>query len=70
MDEPTYKSPAIEALLTSISGISRQDAMKQGICTWCKRPVSQFKDAGSRQEYRTSGLCQTCQDQTFGLPED
>jgi hypothetical protein len=68
--EPTYKSPAIEALLTSISGISREDAMRHGICTWCKHSISQFKDEASRQEYRTSGLCQNCQDQTFGFPED
>jgi hypothetical protein len=70
MDEPTYKAPAIEALLTAISGISRQDAMQQGICTWCKRPISQFKDSASKQEYRISGLCQNCQDQTFGFLED
>jgi hypothetical protein len=70
MDEPTYKSPAIESLLTSITGISRQDAMRLGICTWCKGPVSQFKDVESRKEYCTSGMCQNCQDQTFGGGED
>jgi hypothetical protein len=68
--EPTYKSPAIESLLTSVSGISRQDAAKQAICVFCKQPVSQFKDVLSRKEYSISGLCQTCQDQVFGGGED
>lgn len=68
--EPTYKSPAIESLLTSVTGISRQEAFGKRICTFCKGPISEFKDTLSRQEYDISGLCQNCQDQVFGSPED
>ena len=63
---PTEKSQSIENLLTSLSGISRQDAFKQVICTWCKRPIEEFRDLLSQQEYRISGFCQQCQDSMFG----
>ena len=63
--KPTKKSPKIESLLTSITGISRQDAAKQAICTWCKKPITGFKDELSMREYRISGFCQTCQDACF-----
>lgn len=64
--KPTQKSSEIENLLTQIAGISRQDAMKQKICTMCKKPAIEFKDFLSEKEYRISGLCQQCQDEIFG----
>ena len=63
---PTKKSQEIEELLTNITGISRQDAAKQAICTWCKQPVTGFNDELSQREYRISGFCQSCQDEVFG----
>jgi hypothetical protein len=62
---PTKKSKEIDDLLTSLSGISRQDAAKQEICTWCKQSIGTFKDKLSIREYQISGLCQKCQDNTF-----
>lgn len=64
---PTTKSPEIENLLTSLSGISRQEAASKSICTWCKKPVTNFRDPLSAREYEISGLCQVCQDETFGV---
>jgi hypothetical protein len=63
---PTRKNPDIEDLLTSITGISRQEAAELNICTWCKKPVTSFRDDLSRKEYMISGFCQDCQDATFG----
>ena len=63
---PAIKSNKIESLLTSINGISRQEAEKQQICTWCKNPITGFKDSLSEREYQISGFCQSCQDNTFG----
>lgn len=63
---PTNKAREIEELLTSIAGISRQDAAKQNICTWCKKPADLFRDQLSMREYQISGFCQECQDETFG----
>ena len=63
---PTQKSQGIEDLLTSIAGISRQAAAKQGICTWCKKPIDGFRDDLSEKEWDISGMCQECQDKSFG----
>ena len=63
----TQKSKQIEDLLTSIAGVSRQDANVLGICTWCKKEITTpFRDELSKREYNISGFCQRCQDETFG----
>jgi hypothetical protein len=35
-------------------------------CVTCGEPAGEFKDDVSRKEYTISGMCQACQDQTFG----
>jgi hypothetical protein len=42
--------------------------VEAGLCPFCGRRVdkSDFKDGLSEREYRISGLCQECQDNTFG----
>ena len=69
MAEPTKKSPEIEALIDSTTPgpITRVNSIKSDICSWCGAEATQFKDDLSRQEYRISGLCQQCQDETFGV---
>jgi len=44
------------------------DAVKAGKCPSCEQPVdpNSFRDELSRKEYGISGLCQPCQDKTFG----
>lgn len=37
-----------------------------GICPLCKRKVVEFRNRLSVREYYTSGMCQNCQDSTFG----
>ena len=34
-------------------------------CMTCNDPDLYFRDAQSRDEYAISGMCQTCQDNTF-----
>lgn len=63
--KPTFKSKKIEDLMTSIAGISRQEAYIREVCTWCHKPLTPFRDMLSEKEYTISGLCQTCQDETF-----
>lgn len=43
-------------------------AVELGNCPFCKEVVrhDSFKDELSRREFRISGLCQKCQDKTFG----
>ena len=35
-------------------------------CTICKKEIKGFKDPRSIKEYKISGMCQECQDKTFG----
>jgi hypothetical protein len=43
------------------------DLIKKGMCPFCKRQVNiiQFKNEKSKREFKISGLCQGCQDETF-----
>lgn len=66
MAEPTKKAPEIDDLITKTLGIDRVGSIKADICAWCKAPITGFKDALSEKEYTISGLCQKCQDETFG----
>lgn len=58
------------ALLEQVAGVHTADAQTQGICGWCKQPVTGFKDEISKREYRISSMCQSCQDQAFVEPEE
>lgn len=42
--------------------------VEHGFCPICGKPISMtdFVNAISRKEFSISGLCQACQDETFG----
>lgn len=40
--------------------------IEREICPFCRSPIGKFRDNRSRVEYGISGLCQGCQDATFG----
>ena len=65
MGEATYKAPAIDALLTSITGKNRQGVVKFKRCMTCDGMANEFTDELSKLEYKISGMCQTCQDKFF-----
>jgi hypothetical protein len=71
--DPSLKSNAIEKMLNETSlkafGRERTDTIKHNICVTCGRQATQFKDALSIKEYSISGMCQDCQDKTFGLDD-
>ena len=48
------------------------DRVINGVCTFCAVTVmaDEFVDDLSKKEYSISGMCQTCQDKTFGLTEE
>jgi len=66
MAKPTFKSEEMEKTLIKMTGIDRRKCITADICTWCGKPAKNFKDAISEKEYRISGFCQKCQDETFG----
>tara|TARA_R110000744_G_scaffold117347_2_gene219356 strand:- start:313 stop:498 length:186 start_codon:yes stop_codon:yes gene_type:complete len=47
--------------------VSRVDA---GLCATCGNEPGVFRDDLSRKEHHISGMCQTCQDDVFGMEED
>ena len=62
--KPTYKASAIERFLGG-----RTKAIEEDRCVFCPKKViiNQFRNQISLKEYRISGLCQSCQDEMFGL---
>jgi len=49
-------------------GRSQTEAKEKKICVFCGKEIKMedFKDQLSIKEYEISGLCQKCQDDTFG----
>ena len=43
------------------------DRIMMGLCTFCAITLDDFRDELSAKEYSISGMCQTCQDKTFGV---
>lgn len=46
-----------------------QEPAPDGACVSCREAVGPFRDQLSLAEHRVSGLCQKCQDETFGGSE-
>jgi len=69
MATPSRKYPPLADLIDNFTkaacGISRSDAIKTDICVICKGSAIEFRDVCSFREYRISGMCQKCQDDTF-----
>ena len=71
--EPTNKSNPIESMLSSIFGVDRVKTISEGYCVSCDAKdikATSFTDDLSRKEYAISGLCQSCQDDVFGVSDD
>jgi hypothetical protein len=66
--EASKKSPAIDALITQLTGIDRVGSIEAQTCVFCNSPVTEdsFKDDISLKEFKISGICQVCQDKIFG----
>jgi hypothetical protein len=62
------KSKQMEEFLEVM--FKRTSKMTAGECVTCGKPIDGFRDALSEKEYAISGLCQTCQDLTFGGQEE
>jgi len=67
--KPSRKSPEINRLINSILGVDREKTIRENACVFCQKsinPDTDFKDEISRREFTISGICQGCQDKTFG----
>ncbi len=63
----TTKSKEIDNMLTNITGKDRQETILRGDCVTCENTCLKFRNQLSKREYEISGMCQSCQDDTFGV---
>lgn len=67
--KPTEKAADIDNLLMSM-GYDRRGSISENKCVFCAKPINpetEFRDECSRREFTISGICQKCQDKTFGV---
>jgi len=63
-----YRHPDIQAVVdaTSPSPLGQARSEQLGVCAFCQATLGKFRNELSQREYKISGLCQKCQDSTFG----
>ena len=59
------KSPYMREAALAMAGIMGWDGAED-TCRLCNSRVTGFRDVMSEKEYYISGMCQDCQDETFG----
>ena len=67
--EPTKKSFKLNCAINDLFGIDREKSIKSNKCVFCAKeinPATEFRDEISKREFQISGICQGCQDKTFG----
>lgn len=62
----TKKAPAIDKLITAVTGKDRTETIINKECMLCENKNLRFANELSRREYAISGMCQECQDKAFG----
>ena len=58
-----------EEMAFQLFGRSRTLAIAGNGCVSCGLSAVDFRDELSRKEFGISGMCQCCQDETFGVEE-
>lgn len=74
MANPSDKAPEMERSLQGLFGFDRREYIRKDICIphpfGCEGEAKEFRDDISRKEYTISGMCQKCQDRTFGVSDE
>jgi hypothetical protein len=74
MAKPSDKAPEMERDLQGMFGFDRREYIRKDICVpppfGCEGEAKEFRDDISRKEYTISGMCQKCQDRTFGVSDE
>tara|TARA_R110000765_G_scaffold8465_6_gene27315 strand:- start:3583 stop:3762 length:180 start_codon:yes stop_codon:yes gene_type:complete len=55
-----------EEIMRNAGFNTEMDAVNKGVCPFCKKEITAFRDELSKREFTISGLCQKCQDDMFG----
>jgi len=67
MTKTDQMNAALDLLTQQMFGRTRSSAMASGICVTCGKDVTEFRNKISEKEWTISGMCQNCQDSTFGI---
>jgi hypothetical protein len=65
--KPSDKTPEMDELIKELFGIDRRKVIESDMCAFCGKEAKVFRDPLSAKEYSISGLCQKCQDETYGV---
>jgi hypothetical protein len=60
----------LDGFTVEIFGMSRSEAIKNGVCVICQTVADNFHDDISEREFKISGMCQNCQDDAYGMGDD
>ena len=55
----------MDTVTSKLFGRKISKCMEAQTCVTCGQSATEFKDALSEKEYKISGMCQKCQDDTF-----
>lgn len=58
-----------DKLAVIMFGRDPQECYVKGVCVVCGKDATVFADSKSRREYEISVMCQSCQNDIFGLDE-
>ena len=59
-----------EAFAREFYGRGIEESQNKKVCVSCGEEAKDFKDEVSKKEFSISGMCQECQDFTFGPPPE
>lgn len=63
---PTRKSDSIRQAINAFAGVDTEKSIREDVCVMCGQKAQDFRDLLSQKEFSISGICQKCQDETFG----
>lgn len=66
MATPTRKSYPLRQAINAFVGVDTEKSIREDVCVLCGQKARDFRDLLSQKEFSISGMCQECQDKTFG----
>lgn len=58
----------IKNLTDKLTGTTKsENPFSNSNCSSCHKTATTFRDSNAEREFRQTGLCQDCQDSTYGL---
>jgi uncharacterized CHY-type Zn-finger protein len=66
MSKSTEMNKFLNEMTNITFGRERETSISTRMCVTCGNSADYFRDTLSMSEYNISGMCQVCQDRTFG----